>query len=134
MKLPLDAPEHLWRLIERKHYLQAAWLFLLSRVVHRALVRSDDNDEHSWVNEGVDDLVRKRIYKLEDALIYSLITKVEFPLVQRQWEVVSQFRPQIIHKSTLSLREVSVSSEVSNFLLPVMSASMNHNFRRFVQH
>ncbi|KJA28288.1 hypothetical protein HYPSUDRAFT_74168 [Hypholoma sublateritium FD-334 SS-4] len=92
MKLLLDAPEHLWRLIERKHYLQAAWLFLLSRVVHRALVRQDDNDEQSWVNEGVDVLA-------------------EFPLVQRQWEVVSQFRPQIIHKSTLSLREIGVSSE-----------------------
>lgn len=67
MKLLLDAPEHLWRLIERKHYLQAAWLFLLSRVVHRALVRHDDNDEQSWVNEGVDVLVRKRYYKHVDA-------------------------------------------------------------------
>ncbi|KAF8973530.1 hypothetical protein BDZ97DRAFT_1648009 [Flammula alnicola] len=92
MKLLLDAPEHLWRLIERKKYFQAAWLFLLSRVVHRALVRHDENDEQSWVNEGVDVLA-------------------EFPLVQRQWEVVSQFRSQIIHKSTLSLREASASTE-----------------------
>jgi hypothetical protein len=58
MKLLLDAPEHLWRLIERKKYFEAAWLFLLSRVVHRALVRQDENDEQSWVNEGVDVLVR----------------------------------------------------------------------------
>ncbi|KAF9486293.1 hypothetical protein BDN70DRAFT_869769 [Pholiota conissans] len=92
MKLLLDAPEHLWRLIERKQYFQAAWLFLLSRVVHRALVHQDENDEQSWVSEGVDVLT-------------------EFPLVQRQWDVVSQFRSQIIHKSTLSLRDASVSSE-----------------------
>ncbi|KAF8167632.1 hypothetical protein B0H34DRAFT_24536 [Crassisporium funariophilum] len=92
MKLLLDAPEHLWRLIERKKYLPAAWLFLLARVVHRALVHNDDDDEQQWISEGVDVLI-------------------EFPLVQRQWEVVSQFRSQIIHKSTLSLRETSSSTE-----------------------
>lgn len=35
----------------------------------------------------------------------------EFPLIQRQWDAVSQFRSQIIHKATLSLREM-ISSEV----------------------
>lgn len=58
IKLLLDAPEHLWRLIERKKYLPAAWLFLLSRVVYRALVRSDEHDEETWNNLGVDVLVR----------------------------------------------------------------------------
>ena len=60
IKLLLDAPEHLWRLIERKKYFHAAWLFLLARVVHRALVRNDDADEQSWVSEGVDVLVRRQ--------------------------------------------------------------------------
>lgn len=57
IKLLLDAPEHLWRLIERKKYFQAAWLFLLARVVHRALVRDDENDEENWGNQGIDVLV-----------------------------------------------------------------------------
>jgi len=57
MKLLLDAPEHLWRLIERKKYFQAAWLFLLARVVHKALIRNDEQDEQSWVHEGIDVLV-----------------------------------------------------------------------------
>jgi hypothetical protein len=57
MKLLLDAPEHLWRLIERKKYFQAAWLFLLARVVHKALIRNDEQDELSWMNEGIDVLV-----------------------------------------------------------------------------
>ncbi|KAF9567030.1 hypothetical protein CPC08DRAFT_65181 [Agrocybe pediades] len=98
MKLLLDAPEHLWRLIERQKYLQAAWLFLLARVVHRALVQGNESDEHSWFSEGIDILN-------------------EFPLVQRQWEVVSQFRTQIIHKSTLSLREASASYETTCAIL-----------------
>lgn len=54
IKLLLDAPEHLWRLMERKRYLEAAWLFLLSRVVYRALVSNNDNDEQPWVEDGVD--------------------------------------------------------------------------------
>lgn len=53
----LDTPEHLWRLIERKKYFQATWLFLLARVVHRALVRDDDQDEESWGNQGIDVIV-----------------------------------------------------------------------------
>ena len=52
MKLLLDAPEHLWRLMERKVYLNAAWLFLLARVVHRAL--SQDDEEQSWHAYGID--------------------------------------------------------------------------------
>ena len=58
IKILLDAPEYLWRLIERKKYLPAAWLFLLARVVYQALVRNDDADEQSWINEGIDVSVR----------------------------------------------------------------------------
>ena len=58
MKLLLDAPEHLWRLLERNKYFPAAWLFLLARVVHRALVRDDDDQEEtSWMRQGVDIMV-----------------------------------------------------------------------------
>jgi hypothetical protein len=57
VKLLLDAPERLWRLIERKEYFSAAWLFLLARVVHRALVSDDELDESSWSSRGIDVLV-----------------------------------------------------------------------------
>jgi hypothetical protein len=104
MKLLLDAPEHLWRLIERKKFFPAAWLFLLSRVIHRALIRSDEQDDEAWKSESVDVLA-------------------EFPLIQRQWDVVSQFRSQIIHKATLSLRDVSSSIEV-RFLVYFLVSSL----------
>nr|BAH22605.1 hypothetical protein UP8 [Pholiota nameko] len=90
MKLLLDAPEHLWRLIERKKYLQAAWLFLLSRV-----------ESMFWFVRSIYQII----------CFPNIVFQTEFPLVQRQWDVVSQFRSQIIHKSTLSLREASASSE-----------------------
>ncbi|KAF8632950.1 hypothetical protein AX15_001554 [Amanita polypyramis BW_CC] len=92
IKLLIDAPENLWRLIERKKYFPATWLFLLVRVVHRALIRDNEDEEGIWRCQGVDVLS-------------------EFPLIQRQWDVVSQFRSQIIHKAILSLRDFELSSE-----------------------
>jgi hypothetical protein len=60
MKLLLDAPEHLWSLLERKQYFTAAWLYLLTRVVHRALIREDGQDEDGWTSQGINVLVRHR--------------------------------------------------------------------------
>ncbi|PFH49700.1 hypothetical protein AMATHDRAFT_147119 [Amanita thiersii Skay4041] len=94
IKVLLDAPEHLWRLIEGGNYLTATWLFLLTRVVHKALVRNNDQDEGVWKSQGID-------------------VMSEFPLVQRQWDVISQFRSQIIHKATLSLRDSGTTSEAT---------------------
>ncbi|KAI0654239.1 hypothetical protein C8Q70DRAFT_1087860 [Cubamyces menziesii] len=88
VKLLLDAPEHLWRLMERKVYLNAAWLFLLARVVHRAL--SQDDEEQSWHAYGID---------VADHL----------PLVRRQWDSITPFRSQISHRATLFLREVNAT-------------------------
>ncbi|OSD03253.1 hypothetical protein PYCCODRAFT_1409591 [Trametes coccinea BRFM310] len=88
VKLLLDAPEHLWRLMERKAYLNAAWLFLLARVVHRAL--SQDDEEQLWHTYGID------------------VTE-QLPLVQRQWDTITPFRSQISHKATLYLREIGTT-------------------------
>lgn len=38
--------------MERRMYLHAAWLFLLARVVHRALIR-DEEVENSWHACGI---------------------------------------------------------------------------------
>ncbi|KAI0778364.1 hypothetical protein BD413DRAFT_465008 [Trametes elegans] len=88
VKLLLDAPEHLWRLMEKKAYLNAAWLFLLARVVHRAL--SQDDDDQSWYAYGID-------------------VAEQLPLVQRQWDTITPFRSQIAHRATLFLREADTT-------------------------
>lgn len=40
--------------MERKLYLHSAWLFLLCRVVHRALLNDEEEDESSWNSYGLD--------------------------------------------------------------------------------
>ncbi|KAJ7808224.1 hypothetical protein B0H14DRAFT_3482501 [Mycena olivaceomarginata] len=61
----------------------------LAGMVHRAL---DKPDEETWSAQGLD-------------------VMEQFPLAQRQWDAVSQFRSQIVHKATLSLREYTASTE-----------------------
>jgi hypothetical protein len=53
MKLLLDTPEHIWRLLEKKKYLHAGWLFLLARIIYQALVRDDNEDEDDWIAHGI---------------------------------------------------------------------------------
>ncbi|KZP01211.1 hypothetical protein CALVIDRAFT_559844 [Calocera viscosa TUFC12733] len=104
LKLMLDAPEHLWRLLERKKHLQAAWLYLLSRVVYRALVQNDEEeaDQTRWERLGIDVLG-------------------QFPIMQRQWDTVSQFRSQISQRATQSLREPEQTPEnLSETLITVL--------------
>ncbi|KAJ7040430.1 Vps51/Vps67 domain-containing protein [Mycena alexandri] len=91
LKLLLDAPEYLWRLLERKKYMTAAWLFLLARVVYQALISTQNADE-IWSAHGLD-------------------IPEQFPLVQRQWETIMPFRLQISHRAQLSLREYTTSAE-----------------------
>jgi len=58
VKLLLDTPEHIWRLLEKKKYLHAGWLFLLARIIYQALVRDDAENEADWTSHGIDVLVR----------------------------------------------------------------------------
>ncbi len=58
VKLLIDASEHLWRFLERRRYLHATWLFLLCRVVYRSLVRVDEDNIKSWMNQGINVMVR----------------------------------------------------------------------------
>ena len=111
MKLLLDTPEHLWRLIERKHYYSAAWLFLLARVVHRALI--SEQDDETWRSQRLNVLVCTLPVAFWLLRLHVCVQE-QFPLIQRQWDAVSQFRAQIIHKATMSLREYETSAEVRN--------------------
>lgn len=115
LKLLLDSPEHLWRLMEKKMDLHAAWLFVLSRVVHRSLLRHEaDEDDEGWAALGIDISVGSVSVCAFQARYSYYHLQEQFPLIQRQWEAISQFRSQITHKATLSLREPNLTSPVSN--------------------
>ncbi|KAL5637030.1 hypothetical protein ACGC1H_000864 [Rhizoctonia solani] len=112
LKLLLDSPEHLWRWLEKKQFLHAAWLFLLARTVYRKLSKSPDEEESeeeevasgdiNWSKHGID-------------------VMEQFPIASKQWEMIGQFRPQIVHKATQALRESSMSHrETAETLIAIL--------------
>jgi hypothetical protein len=112
IKLLLDTPEHIWRLLEKKKYLYAGWLFLLARIIYQALMRTDtDDEEDDWRAQGIDVSVCGAVYS-SSVQVLTCVSQEQFPLVQRQWDTVSQFRAQITYKATLSLRDSGASLEV----------------------
>jgi hypothetical protein len=114
VKLLLDTPEHIWRLLEKKNYLHAGWLFLLARIVYQALVRDGAEDEDDWNAHGINMLVRGPVYDLIAANTHDIYQE-QFPLVQRQWDAVAPLRAQITYKATLSLRDSNASLEVHTY-------------------
>ncbi|CAE6418759.1 unnamed protein product [Rhizoctonia solani] len=123
LKLLLDSPEHLWRWLEKRQFLHAAWLFLLARTVYRKLSKSDDEESEeeeaasgdiSWSRHGID-------------------VMEQFPVASKQWEMIGQFRPQIVHKATQALRESGISHRetaetlIAILLLDALSISRTRN-------
>jgi hypothetical protein len=63
----------LWRWLEKKQFLHAAWLFLLARTVYRKLSKSSEDDESeeeevmsgdiNWSRHGIDVMVRKNVVR-----------------------------------------------------------------------
>ena len=64
VKLLLDTPEHIWRLLEKKKYLHAGWLFLLARIVYQELVRDGAEDDDEWSAHSINMVVRGLVYGL----------------------------------------------------------------------
>ncbi|CAO3614628.1 unnamed protein product [Cunninghamella echinulata] len=79
-----DVPEQIWHALEGHQYLQAGSLYILAQQVHEYLETEES---------------------------FMIDTDLAFPVVQRQWDAISFFRPQIIQKSINHLRVVVLESE-----------------------
>ncbi|CAO3591890.1 unnamed protein product [Absidia cylindrospora] len=89
-----DVPEQIWHALEGHQYLQAGCLYILAREVHKYL-------------------------ETEDSFMVDI--DIAFPVIQRQWDAVSFFKPQIIQKSIQYLRVFVLESEdVANVLIGLM--------------
>jgi len=85
--------------------------FFISTGGASSIVRDDDQDEENWSNQGIDAMASPvNAFNIEHLLNH--FVQEQFPLVQRQWDAVSHFRTQIIHKATLSLRSYKAPPEV----------------------
>ncbi|WWC96842.1 hypothetical protein V866_003717 [Kwoniella sp. B9012] len=93
MKLLLDAPEALYSYLAHHSYLNAAFLWLITRVVKESLNTMPEEQNGAYL-----------------------------PLLQKQWETLLPFRTQIVQRATASLRtkEKFDSKSLSETILAII--------------
>lgn len=80
-----DVPEQIWHALENHRYLHASRLYTLAKRVHE--------------------------YLQDEAKRSTIDMEVAFPVIQRQWDAVSAFGPQIVQRATRYLRVTEQNSE-----------------------
>ncbi|RUP52153.1 hypothetical protein BC936DRAFT_139479 [Jimgerdemannia flammicorona] len=110
IKLLVDVPEQVWHALEQDHYLTAARLYLIAKVVYKNL-QAEQEDVPFTVG-------------------------TTFPVVQRQWDAVSHFKTQIVQKGVQYLKVVDQSEQnVAETLCTLMlldDATIKDTFRRLL--
>ncbi|KAI8147229.1 hypothetical protein BJV82DRAFT_598254 [Fennellomyces sp. T-0311] len=101
-----DVPEQIWHALENHRYLHGARLYELAKMVYEYLDAED-----------------------EDVNI-----QAAFPVVQRQWDAVSFFRPQIIQKSISYLRNPDQTSETVAEVLVCLMLLDNQTYFDTIEH
>lgn len=82
-------PEQIWHALENHRYLHASRLYILAKQVHAYLEQEKGSS--------------------------TIDIEVAFPVIQRQWDAVSAFGPQIIQRATHYLRVSEQATEVRMF-------------------
>ncbi|RUS21705.1 hypothetical protein BC937DRAFT_91791 [Endogone sp. FLAS-F59071] len=110
IKLLVDVPEQIWHALEQDHYLTAARLYLIAKVVYKNLQAEQED------------------------MMFTVETT--FPVVQRQWDAVSHFKTQIVQKSVQYLKVVEQSEQnVAETLCALMlldDATVKDTFKRLL--
>ncbi|KAL1918755.1 uncharacterized protein VTP21DRAFT_2777 [Calcarisporiella thermophila] len=95
IKVLVDVPEQIWRALEDQKYLLASRLYLLAKAVYKNLQSEKDDMPISIANT--------------------------FPVVQRQWDVVSHFKGHILQRSIAFLKLFNTTAKsVAETLAAIM--------------
>ncbi|KAI8578447.1 hypothetical protein K450DRAFT_246858 [Umbelopsis ramanniana AG] len=109
MKLLVDVPEQIWHALENDLYLEASRLFLLAKMVYKNL-------------------------QIEEDVPFVVINT--FPVVQKQWDAISQFKLHIIQRAENHLKNTSCGAQVvTESLLSLMmldDATLKDSFQKLL--
>ncbi|ORX84964.1 hypothetical protein BCR32DRAFT_291026 [Anaeromyces robustus] len=111
IKLLVDTPEQIWNALENHKYLKAACLYMIAKLVYKHLQSSEEAKHLQIMNT--------------------------FPIIQKQWIAVSQFRSNILEKSISYLKFVYQNkNSVAETLCAVMllhNVSINDALKIFLE-
>ncbi|ORX55392.1 hypothetical protein BCR36DRAFT_581417 [Piromyces finnis] len=111
IKLLVDTPEQIWNALENHKYLKAACLYMIAKLVYKHLQSSEEAKYLQIMNT--------------------------FPIIQKQWIAVSQFRSNILEKSISYLKFIYQNkNSVAETLCAVMllnNLSINDVLKIFLE-
>lgn len=98
LKLIMDAPEYVWRSVEKGKTLQAAWTFMLARAAWFDL---NDNASSS-VPAALKSAASEASSKSKTHV------KQTFPFIEKQWQSMIPMRKQILQRATSLLADAEI--------------------------
>lgn len=106
LRLIMDAPEYVWKSVEKGKTLQAAWGFLLTRATWRDLTESGPRSQSQSALEGEETIASAA----EAVALLKVKVKRAFPFIEKQWQSMLPMRKQIVHRATTLLGDAEIES------------------------
>uniref|UniRef100_V5EAQ6 Uncharacterized protein n=1 Tax=Kalmanozyma brasiliensis (strain GHG001) TaxID=1365824 RepID=V5EAQ6_KALBG len=92
----MDAPEYVWKSIEKGKTLQAAWAFLLTRATWLDLIESRSQSALAKDGEAGISSVAQAVSLLK------VNVKKAFPFIEKQWQTMLPMRKQIVARAAVT--------------------------------
>lgn len=108
LRFIMDAPEYVWKSIEKGKTLQAAWAFMLARATWWDLIDSvPSSDIPPTLATGGEQGIRS----VPEAIsLLKVNVKKAFPFIEKQWQTMLPMRKQIVHRAVSLLADTEIES------------------------
>lgn len=108
LRLIMDAPEYVWKSIEKGKTLQAAWAFMLTRATWWDLIDTAplSDTQSALTTEGEEGISSAS----EAVSLLKVNVKKAFPFIEKQWQSMLPMRKQIVHRAVALLSDADIES------------------------
>ncbi|SPO22972.1 uncharacterized protein UTRI_01650 [Ustilago trichophora] len=110
LRLIMDAPEYVWKSIEKGKTLQAAWAFMLTRATWWDLIDtaplSDTDTQSALTTDGEEGIGSAS----EAVSLLKVNVKKIFPFIEKQWQSMLPMRKQVVHRAVALLSDADIES------------------------
>ncbi|KAJ1028767.1 hypothetical protein NDA16_001932 [Ustilago loliicola] len=112
LRLIMDAPEYVWKSIEKGKTLQAAWAFMLARATWWDLNETGlpSNRQSALTTDGEEGIASAS----EAVSLLSVNVKKAFPFIEKQWQSMLPMRKQIVHRAVALLSDAEIESYIAS--------------------
>ncbi|KAJ1029841.1 hypothetical protein NDA13_003080 [Ustilago tritici] len=108
LRLIMDAPEYVWKSIEKGKTLQAAWAFMLARATWWDLNETGlpSDSQSALAPDGEEGIASAS----QAVSLLGVNVKKAFPFIEKQWQSMLPMRKQIVHRAVALLSDAEIES------------------------